>query len=210
MPQLILASESPRRRELLGSLGVDFICTAANVNEADSGDDPASVPQENALLKALAVAAKHPGATVLGADTAILFENRLLGKPSDIADAGFMLRKLSGKEHLVITGMALVSGAEKRVWSEVSRVRFRELTPEIIRQYLQKVNVLDKAGSYAVQEYGDMLITYVGGDINNIIGLPLGNLALHLADLGFSPRLPRPTSPAPAAEQNRSENCRRS
>ena len=176
---LILASESPRRRELLGTLGIPFEIRSAKVEELEQAEDACSVsllPQKNACLKAQAVAEMYPGAVVLGADTAIVFENQLIGKPRDPEDAHRILEMFSGKTHQVITGIALMRAGEKpfcRQWSEISEVTFKPLSCEIIDEYLKKVHILDKAGAYAIQECGDMIISGFTGELNNIIGLPL-------------------------------------
>ena len=176
---LILASESPRRRELLGTLGIPFEIRSAKVEELEQAEDACSVsllPQKNACLKAQAVAGAYPDAVVLGADTAIVFENQLIGKPRDLEDAHRILEMFSGKTHQVITGIALTREGNfpfLRQWSEVSQVTFKTLTPEIIDEYIKKVHVLDKAGAYAIQECGDMIIADFTGELNNIIGLPL-------------------------------------
>ena len=179
---LILASESPRRRELLGALGIPFEIRSAKVEELEQAEDACSVsllPQKNACLKAEAVAEMYPGAVVLGADTAIVFENQLIGKPRDLEDARRILAMFSGRTHQVITGIALMRTGEApffRQWSEISQVTFKTLSSAVIEEYIQKVHVLDKAGAYAIQECGDMIISGFTGELNNIIGLPLRRL----------------------------------
>ena len=126
-----------------------------------------------------------PDAVVLGADTVILLDGRIIGKPRDLDDARRTLRRLSGRAHRVVTGLALVrrdAPALRREWSECSTVRFKPLTPAVIEEYLEKVNVLDKAGSYAIQEHGDMLVEALDGELENVIGLPLRRLAAELAE----------------------------
>jgi septum formation protein len=160
---LILASESPRRRELLGSLGIPFEIRSARVKELEQADSACSVsllPQKNAFLKAEAVAGEYPGSVVLGADTAIIFEDRMIGKPRDLSDARNILSSLSGKTHQVITGIALVRTGEDgfcRQWSEISEVVFKPFGADVIEEYISKVHVLDKAGAYAIQECGEMI-----------------------------------------------------
>lgn len=184
-PSILLASESPRRRELLGRLGIDFKVETAPVEELTAAADPRSVPLLNAAAKAAAVAARHPAAAVIGADTVICFDDRIIGKPCDLKEARHTLLELSGATHEVITGVALICrnrGLEK-VWSEISRVTFKPLSPERVDEYLRLVHVLDKAGSYALQEHGDLIIDRVEGDPDNIVGLPLGRLRRELANL---------------------------
>ena len=132
----------------------------------------------NAELKARAVSRLCPEDIVIGADTAIIFENEMIGKPRDLDDARKILTKLSGKTHQVVTGIAVLRGGEKPlrfVWREVSEVGFKELSPAVIEEYIQQVHVLDKAGAYAIQEHGDMIISS-WENMNNIIGLPLERL----------------------------------
>ena len=180
---LILASESPRRRALLTKLGIPFEIKSAQVTELEQTDAVCSVsllPQMNAELKARAVSLLHPEDIVIGADTAIIFEDQMIGKPRDLDDARRILRELSGKTHQVITGIAVLRGGAKplqHVWSEVSDVSFKNLSSETIEEYIRLVHVLDKAGAYAIQEHGDMIISACSGDMDNIIGLPLPRLS---------------------------------
>ena len=171
---LILASESPRRRALLAAAGVDFTVEVARVAELSDDTQPHRLPERNAELKAAAVAAKHPRAAVLGADTVILFEDRIIGKPADPDEALTTLLALAGKTHEVVTGVALIrlESPLRRVWSETTRVRFKPFDETVARRYLDLVDVLDKAGAYALQEHGEMLIESVDGDTDNVIGLP--------------------------------------
>ena len=186
---MILASASPRRRELLSSLGAVFsviTCDVPELNGVTKEFSAAAVPVENARRKAAAVAALYPDEIVLGADTVIIFEGEIFGKPRDNADAVRMLNAFSGKEHEVVTAVSLIgkNAALECSWSCVTRVKFKKLTPEIINNYLSVVNVLDKAGAYAVQEHGDMIIETVDGELSNVIGLPLERLKRELTLLG--------------------------
>ena len=184
---LILASESPRRRALLAASGVGFTAESACVAELADDVQPRRLPERNAELKASAVAAKHPGAAVLGADTVILFDNRIIGKPADLNEALTTLLELAGKTHEVITGVALIRIAPplRRVWSETTRVRFKPFDETVARRYLDLVDVLDKAGAYALQEHGDMLIESVCGDADNVVGLPTARVVKMLEDEGL-------------------------
>lgn len=176
---LILASESPRRRELLGQIYTNFEIRSADVCEISAGADPFFVPQRNAVLKAENVAEKYPDALVIGADTVIVFDNRVIGKPRDLEDAKKMLAEFSGKEHFVVTGVALKRIGKDPVdisYVEKSVVKFKEIDGAVIREYLAKVNVLDKAGAYALQEHGDMIIESCIGEPENVVGLPLERL----------------------------------
>jgi septum formation protein len=176
--KFLLASLSPRRRELLRECSVDFTVKAVPVDELTETEDIRTLPQQNALLKAAAAADIERGCWVLGADTMIVLENRAIGKPADLADAAEMLAGFSGRTHEVITGMALICREVDvcEVWSECSVVKFKKLTPEIIAGYLDKVEVLDKAGAYAIQEHGEMIVENFSGELENIVGLPLKKL----------------------------------
>ena len=190
---LILASESPRRRELLARLGVPFRVRALPTREFSPGElPPAELPLRNAELKAERVALVCPGDLVLGADTVIVFDGRIIGKPRDTADARNTLLELAGRSHSVVTALALLRREDglRRVWCENSSVTFKPFTPDTAEQYISLVNVLDKAGSYALQEHGEMLISQVDGDPDNVVGLPLERLRRELAALGIAPATP--------------------
>jgi septum formation protein len=174
--RLILASASPRRRELLAQLGVPFEVLVAQVTEHEEpSTDPRVMVAHNAALKADWVAARHPEALVLGADTTVFIDGCALNKPRDGIEARAMLRRLSGRTHTVFTGLAA-----RRVRDDIkieegvaSEVTFKVLDEGIIETYLAKVNTLDKAGGYAIQEHGDLIVAGYRGSFTNIIGLPL-------------------------------------
>lgn len=176
-PAIILASGSPRRRELLGAMGVAFEVVTADVRELDADSSPhlppAALAQENARLKAEAVAALRPGRWVLGADTVVALDGKLFGKPGSLAEAAEFLRALSGHAHEVITGCALIApDGNAELMHDVSRVIFLPLSDETISRYLAAVPVLDKAGAYALQQHGEWIIERVEGSRNNVVGLP--------------------------------------
>lgn len=188
--KLILASLSPRRRELLARLPYPFEVRSAPTREFSDGELPAEeLPLRNAENKARAVAERFPDAVVVGADTVIILDRRIIGKPRDTEDAFRTLSELAGRTHRVVTGIALLQlgGGVRRVWSESAEVTFKALDPETIREYMRRVNVLDKAGSYALQEHGDMIVAELDGDPDNVVGLPLGRLAAELETLGLTP-----------------------
>ena len=185
----ILASESPRRRELVSRLGIPFAIRTLPVKEFRQGDLPChDLPVRNAELKAAAVAAQFPGSVVLGADTVIVYHDRIIGKPADAADAKRTLLELAGKTHAVVTGLALLRACDglRILWSESTQVTFKAYSAPTVDEYMQLVNVLDKAGSYALQEHGEMLVERVDGDPDNVVGLPLGRLKRELAGLGLA------------------------
>ena len=172
---LILASASPRRRELLAALGARFEVVVADVVEhEDPALDPRVMVARNSALKAEAVAARHPRAWVLGADTTVFIDGHALNKPADLDAARVMLRRLSGRVHTVFTGVAL-RHAERGVREDLgvaSEVEFRPLGEADIEDYLRLVHVLDKAGAYAIQEHGERIVAARRGSLSNIIGLP--------------------------------------
>lgn len=175
-PRLILASASPRRRELLAQLGVPFEIVTAQVEEhEEASTDPRVMVAHNAALKADWVAAQEPDAFVLGADTTVAIDDTALNKPRDLAEARAMLRQLSGRTHRVFTGLALRRGRDGlRVDQTVlSEVTFKALDEATISNYLAKVNTLDKAGGYAIQEHGELIVAGHTGSFSNIVGLPL-------------------------------------
>lgn len=172
---LILASASPRRRELLAELGARFEVVVAKVTEhEDPSLDPRVMVARNSALKADAVAALHPRAWVLGADTTVFVDGHALNKPADLDAARAMLRRLSGSTHTVFTGVALRHAGRgvREDFGVASEVEFRSLADADIEAYLQRVHVLDKAGAYAIQDHGEMLVAARRGSLSNIIGLP--------------------------------------
>ncbi|NBQ57766.1 MAG: septum formation protein Maf [Opitutaceae bacterium] len=175
-PLLILASASPRRRELLAQLGVSFTVVTALVTEhEDPATDPRVMVAHNAALKADWVAGRHPEALVLGADTTVFLEGAALNKPADAAEAREMLRRLSGRTHTVFTGLALrcLSDGLRIDDGESSEVTFKSFRDDVIEAYLSRVHTLDKAGGYGIQDHPDLIIERYQGSLSNIIGLPL-------------------------------------
>jgi septum formation protein len=172
---IILASESPRRRQLLEMLGIPHEVVPAAVNERpEPGELPESMAVRLAREKAQSVAQRRPEVPVLAADTVVVVDDQILGKPVDAAEAEQMLSLLSGREHRVVTAVALAPpGGEVLERYDVTRVRFRTLAPEIIAAYVATGEPLDKAGGYGVQGYGAVLIERVDGDFFSVMGLPL-------------------------------------
>jgi septum formation protein len=187
-PPLILASGSPRRRELLAELGMTFEIVTADVEEIM---DPTAMPvrelaAHNAALKARAVAPRHPRRWILGADTIVVLGERVFGKPPTREAAQDCLAALSGRTHKVITGCCLLApDGEADIFSETSRVTFHSLMHETITRYLDAVHVLDKAGAYALQQHGDWLVERIEGSRTNILGLPTEALAERLRHHGL-------------------------
>lgn len=158
---------------------------AAGVDESlRDGETPAEHVQRLALAKADAVARGRPECLILGADTVVVLEGRVFGKPADLAEASRMLRQLSGRWHEVLTGVALVRWAPawRRAWVCTTRVCFRELSEESIREYCRRVNPLDKAGAYGIQEHGALLVAGIEGLYSNVVGLPVEEVLTALAE----------------------------
>lgn len=185
--QWILASGSPRRRELLKRLHPVFEVISPDVEEWEPDEaDPVHQVEENASRKGRAVAADHPEALVIAADTTVALGNRLFAKPGSREHAVEMLRALSGHQHQVVTGMALFLKGKAHSFSEASDVYFRRLTDADIDRYLELVHVYDKAGAYAIQEQGDLIIERHEGSFENIMGLPVQRLESELVQLGWT------------------------
>lgn len=187
VPQLILASASPRRKELLASLGVAFTVVPAEVTEHEAPDaDPREMVQHNAALKADWVAERHPEATVIGADTTVFIDQTVLNKPRDGTEARKMLRKLRGRTHTVFTGLAVrrLRDGLKLDQGVASEVTFKDFDEATLELYLSRVHTLDKAGGYAIQEHGDLIVAGFTGSLTNIVGLPLEEMKQLLTTAG--------------------------
>jgi len=175
-PRLILASASPRRRELLAQLGVPFEVVVADVTEhEDPTTDPRTMVAHNAALKADWVSSRHPDAIVLGADTTVFLDGTAINKPRDLGEARSMLRRLAGREHTVFTGVAVrrLSTGLRIDQGVSSAVVFKPFGDAVIEDYLRLVNTLDKAGAYSIQEQTEMIIAGYRGSFSNIMGLPM-------------------------------------
>jgi len=186
-PKIVLASSSPRRRALLSDLRLVFAVEPAAFDEASV---PVTAPEEwvKALAdgKALDVARRHPEALVIGADTIVVIDGQILGKPKDQADARRMLKLLSGRTHRVFTGVSLrhLSSGRRLVEVEATDVTFGSLTDDVITRYIATGEPMDKAGAYAIQGYGATLVQSIRGCYFNVVGLPLYRLARMLAFFG--------------------------
>ena len=183
MTDIVLASGSPRRRELLGKLGVKFRVRAADIDEDIPERDPALMVAELARQKARAVALLEPGNVILAADTTVSLEGAILNKPTSITENAEFIARLSGRWHEVFTGMCFntpvhESGGGEFVAVERTRVKFRELSRLEIEGYAQSGEGLDKAGGYGIQERGMALVEALEGDFFNVVGLPIARLVL--------------------------------
>ena len=184
---IVLASASPRRRELLSLVFGSFSVIPSEFDESTVPSElaPAEHVVHSALMKARDVATAHSEALVIGADTIVVIDGNILGKPANSADAARMLKKLSGKTHQVHTGVAVVQGLMERSGAECTDVTFRELSPETISRYVATGEPLDKAGAYAIQGKGAVLIKCIRGCYPNVVGLPIYRLTVLLADFGI-------------------------
>jgi len=205
-PLLILASASPRRSELLRQLRPRFQIVPSQAPETHGEHWSAGeLAQINAYRKARAVSKQFPDAIIIGVDTLVSVDSAIFGKPRTRAEARDMLAFLQGRTHQVTTAVCLIylRGHRQKVFCEQTDVTFRALTPAQIRRYHQKVNPLDKAGAYAIQERGGELVESISGSFTNVVGLPLEKLRAELdaflADLAAQPPLPAraPLSPPP-------------
>lgn len=183
---MILASQSPRRRELLGQMGFSFTVRPARGEELPHPElTPAQLVEELARQKALEVSAEAASDdVVVAADTVVAIDGVVLGKPRDKAHAAEMLSALSGREHTVYTGVAVKRGETLLVEHEATQVRFRPLTEREIDLYIQTGEPMDKAGSYGIQGYGALLVEGIRGDYFNVVGLPICRLGRMLAQVG--------------------------
>jgi septum formation protein len=189
LPSLVLASSSPRRRELLAALGLRFTVRAVDLDETPlEGEDPRDTVLRLARAKAAATA--HPGELVLAADTDVVIDGGLLGKPRDPEDARRMLGRIAGREHTVLTGVALEEPGRDRRASDLasSSVRMASLSPAEIDWYVATGEPLDKAGSYAVQGLGALFVEEVHGNYTNVVGLPLPLVRRLLREMGYDLR----------------------
>jgi len=192
MPKLILASASPRRKDLLKQIGLEFEAYPADIDETSIGyADARKYAEEMSRQKALMVAKKFYDIPdeeylVLGADTTVEVDGTILGKPKDHADAVRMLETIQGRWHRVITGITLVNSRTREVItdSELTRVKIRRMTQEMIRAYLNTGESMDKAGAYGAQGFGSLIVERVEGCFFNVIGLPLHKLSLLLERQG--------------------------
>ena len=174
---LVLASASPRRQELLRNAGITFEVQPAHIPEDPlPGEAAKDYAERLAREKARAVARQRPHDIVLGADTVVVVDGQLLGKPSDAADAARMLRMLSGREHRVITGVCLMANGQPSVASETTLVTVSEIADKEIADYVASGEPMDKAGAYAIQGIASRWIPRIEGDYSNVVGLPVALL----------------------------------
>lgn len=178
MEKIILASGSPRRKELLTQIGVEFEIQKAEGEEVLTSSEPTEAVKELSMQKALEVSEKCDGDVIIGADTVVAAEGRILGKPKDKEDAMRMLRLLQGKSHEVITGVTVLLKKQKRTirFAEVTRVHVFPMTEEQVEAYVESGEPMDKAGAYGIQGKFAAYVSGIEGDYNNVVGLPVGRL----------------------------------
>lgn len=174
LPRLVLASGSARRSEILRSVGWEFVKDVPDIDESElPGESPEDYVQRLAQAKAEIIAARHPGEIVLGADTTVVIDDQIIGKPVNKEDAKRMLKMLSGNWHKVLTGVAVVNDSETRAGIQNTRVKFAEMSDAEIDFLVEKGDPLDKAGAYAVQAQAALFIEGIEGDYWNVVGLPV-------------------------------------
>ena len=191
-PQLLLASNSPRRRKLFSDAGFDFQSIGPDVDERFDVDlTVRELTALNAIRKGMSVARAHPNKIVLSADTLVAIGDQILGKPKDLAEAVAMLRRLSGQIHEVCSAVFICHAGARRslCFCDISQVRFRRLKREQIDNYFAKVNPLDKAGGYAAQGSGREVIEKIEGSYSNVVGLPMEMTVAALAEFGVAPKI---------------------
>ncbi|MDQ6612236.1 MAG: Maf family protein [Gemmatimonadota bacterium] len=189
LPRVVLASQSPRRRELLALIGVKHTVQPADIDESVHGSEqPAAHAERLARSKAQVIASRDAQALVIGSDTIVVIDDLILGKPVDEADAGRMLRVLSGRTHEVVTAVAVAFGGQMVSGVEHVAVTFRTLSDDDIRDYIKTGEPMDKAGSYGIQGFGATIVNRIDGDFFAVMGLPLGRLIRLCEGLGLSYR----------------------
>jgi len=190
-PLLLLASNSPRRRQLLAEAGFEFTTIAPDVAERFDVDlTLRELTILNAMRKAISIARAHPRKIVLAADTLVALNDQIIGKPRDVDEAAAILRRLSGRAHEVCSAVFVchLTSARSTSFYEISRVWFRRLSDLAIRAYIEKVNPLDKAGAYAAQGQGREIIDKIEGSYTNVVGLPMEKTTAALAEFEIRPK----------------------
>ncbi len=182
---IILASQSPRRKQLLEMAEVTFDIKVADIDETPPVDmAPEEVPEFLARQKAETIAPEHPNSIVIAADTVVILDNKILGKPRNEQDAMHMLQQLSGNMHKVVSGVCIQEGGESQSFSSMTEVYFNELSQEQIEHYIRTYKPFDKAGGYAIQEWiGVTGISKIDGDYYNVVGLPVNELVRRLNEM---------------------------
>lgn len=182
--EIILASASPRRKELMEDCMLPFTIIPATAEEfIDASLSLEEAIEQIALTKAASVAKDHPDSIVIGADTMVILSGKALGKPKNAEEAYAMLEALSGKTHTVVTGVAILEGQHQEVFHETTSVQFYELDKDLMEWYLSTNEPFDKAGGYGIQGYGKLLVSAIQGDYYNVMGLPISRVYRSLKKL---------------------------
>lgn len=190
MKRFIVASASPRRKEILQKAGYAFEVIPSDADESIDGEiSPCEAVELLAFRKAQSVAEKHPDAVVFGCDTVVVSDGVILGKPKDKADAFSTLKKLSGKTHEVITGVCITENGRSESFYEVTKVTFYPLSDETVESYIDTDEVYDKAGSYGIQGFGSVLVEKIEGDYFSVVGLPISKTARLLSKFGVKGKI---------------------
>lgn len=186
IPKVVLASASPRRRELLTLVGIEHVVSPSHIDETmHPGEEPEAHALRLAVEKAGAVAATHPDAAVIGADTVVVLDGKVMGKPATPDMAREMIHALNGRTHTVITAVAVAYGGMQRGGTERVDVTFRRLTDEEIDAYVATHEGMDKAGAYGIQGFGATIVERINGDYFAVMGLPLVRLIGLLREVGL-------------------------
>lgn len=176
---IILASQSPRRRELIKKLTTDFVVIPSNVDESVLHISPSALPGELSKLKAYSIFSQYPHDTVLACDTVVILNNELMGKPKTKEEAKAMLHKLSSKKHVVISGYTFINKDKEVTRSVKTYVYFNKLSDELIDSYVESGSPMDKAGGYGIQDKEYDLVNHIEGSYDNVIGLPTEDIKKH-------------------------------
>lgn len=188
-PRVVLASSSPRRRELLTLIGISHTVLPADIDESVvPGEDPRTHAERLACEKASVIAQQEPNAVVIAADTIVVLDGDILGKPRDDAEAGVMLRRLSGRGHVVFTAVAVARAGQVASGVEAVDVEFRDLSDDEIERYIATREPMDKAGAYGIQGFGATIVERIDGDYFAVMGLALGRMVRLMASLGVEYR----------------------
>jgi len=189
MKKIILASKSPRRADLLNQIGLNFEIIPSKINEKQYiSQDPEESVKKIALMKANEVAKKIKNGIVIGADTIVILDGEVIGKPKDERDAFKILKKISNKEHVVITGLAVVDASTKKTFVETVKtlVKFKKITDEEIKDFIDTGEPFDKAGGYGIMNFASIFVEKVNGCFYNVVGLPLSKLTEMLKHFGIN------------------------
>ena len=181
--KIVLASSSPRRKELLTTAGISFEIDVEGVEEVIQGETVEEIVCSLAEQKCTPVASRRPEDCVIGADTVVALDNKILGKPKDKEDAKQMLRTLSGKSHAVYTGVCIAANGEKHIFYEKTEVKFFDLTEDEIERYVETGEPMDKAGAYGIQGFGCTLVEGISGDYFDVVGLPVAKTVRKIREI---------------------------